>query len=271
MISGSTRLYAIIGDPIGHVRTPNRFNERFAADKTDAVCVAMHVPAHAFNSCLLGLKAMPNLDGLVVTAPHKAAIMRFCDVVDTGARRAGAVNVVRRLPDGRYSGTLLDGTGFVSGLRSQGHEPAGQRVFMQGAGGAASAIGLALAEAGAAEIAIRNRSGERAGVLAKRIAEAFPGCRTRVVEQPGSETIAINATPLGLAAADDLPFDPAALKPGTIVAEVLMKPPVTRLLEVALARGLAIHEGAHMLDQQIALMFRFFGLETPNLAGGAST
>lgn len=257
MITGKTRLYAIIGEPIGHVQTPMRFNERFAAAGIDAVCVPLLVPSTKFDVCLAGLKAMPTLAGFIVTAPHKAAVLRFCDDIEPSARLVGAVNTVRRLPDGRYAGTMLDGYGFLEGLRAHGHDPAGRSIFIQGAGGAASAIGFSLAEAGAAEIRFRNRSAAHAEALARRIADAYPACRAYHAEGPGDADIAINATPVGLEPEDPLPFDVAALRPNTLVADVLMQPAITRLLQEAQARGHGIHAGRHMLERQLDLMFGF--------------
>jgi shikimate dehydrogenase len=257
MITGTTRLYAIIGDPIAHVRTPIRFNERFKALGINAVCVPLLVPSADFDVCLAGLKAMPTLAGFIVTAPHKIPVMRYCDTIEPGARLVGAVNTVKRLPDGRYAGTMLDGHGFVAGLRAHGHDPAGRSVFIQGSGGAASAIGFSLAAAGVAEIRFRNRSVAHAEALAARVAAAFPACRAYHVDSPGDADIALNATPLGLEPDDPLPFDVTALRPDALVAEVLMQPATTRLLQEAQSRGHVIHGGRHMLDYQLDLMFEF--------------
>ena len=165
--------------------------------------------------------------------------MRFCDVIEPGAQLVGAVNTVRRLPDGRYRGTMLDGYGFVAGLRLQGYDPGDKSVFIVGAGGAASAIGFALAEAGAREIRFHNRTPARAVALARRIANAFARCATSVDTQPRHAEIALNATPLGLRPDDPLPMEIAALRPGALVADVIMKPPVTALLTAAAASGFA--------------------------------
>ena len=257
MITGTTRLYAIIGDPIAHVRTPISFNERFAAMGIDAVCVPILIPPAQFDVALAGMKAMPNLDGFIITAPHKSGVMRFCDAIEPGARLVGAVNTVRRDADGRYAGTMLDGHGFVAGLRVQGHDPAGKSVFIFGAGGAASAISFALAQAGVARITIRNRTLEHAAQLAARLQAAFPGLSAQPGDGPHGHDIALNATPVGLEPGDPLPFPIAALSPGTLVAEVLMKPPTTALLAAAAAAGYNIHQGRHMLENQLGLMFDF--------------
>ena len=261
MITGTTRLFAIIGDPVAHVRTPQSFNARFAASGLDAVCIPLQVPADAFDTCLAGLKAMPNLDGFIVTAPHKASVMAFCDVLEPGARRVGAVNTVRRLTDGRYAGTILDGYGFVGGLRHQGIDPRGTSAYIVGAGGAASAIAFALVEAGVRDMTFRDRTPERARALAARVGAAPGGCRADVGRPAHDFDMVVNATPLGLEPDDPLPVEIDALRPGTLVADVIMHPATTKLVAAAAAAGFATHHGRHMLDRQLDLMFAFLGLD----------
>jgi len=261
MIQGTTRLYAIIGDPIEHVRTPQVFNAYFAEKGIDAVCVAIHIPADLIAEGLTGLRAIANLDGFIVTAPYKAEVAGMLDALSGDAEVVGAVNTVRRRADGVLEGTMLDGRGFVAGLQACGHTIAGKRVFLVGAGGAASAIACSLAVNNVAEIAIANRTPGRAEALAGRLALVFPEVtfRTDVLDPAGCD-IAINATPLGLQPEDPLPFNPAGLAESTLVAEVIMKPRTTRLLDAAAARGLNTHEGIHMLENQKDLMMSFFGL-----------
>lgn len=263
MITGTTRLYAIIGDPVAHVRTPIKFNERFEAMGIDAVCVPILIPPAEFETALAGMKAMPNLDGFIVTAPHKTAVMRFCDTIEPGARSVGAVNTVRREPGGAYAGTMLDGYGFVSGLRAEGHDPRGKSIYIYGAGGAASAISFALAEAGIGRITIQNRTTVAAETLAARIRAAFPDCEIGAGDSPRGHDIALNATPVGLEPQDPLPIAIASLSPGTLVADVLMKPPMTALLVAAAAAGFRVHQGRHMLDRQLDLMFEFLKIGKP--------
>ena len=100
---------------------------------------------------------MRNLGGLVVTVPHKEQAAVPCDEITPAARLIGAVNAIR-LRDGKLAGGNFDGLGFVAGLRAQGHEPAGRRVYLAGLGGAGKAIACALAEAGPARLDLYNRS-----------------------------------------------------------------------------------------------------------------
>jgi shikimate dehydrogenase len=260
-VSGKARLYAIVGDPIAHVRVPAVFNARFAERGLDAACVPLHVSAAGFAAAVAGLRALQNLDGFVVTAPHKHAIVALCDEVVGEGRLVGAVNAVRRAPDGRLVGDLFDGQGFVAGLRAAGHAPQGKRVFVAGAGGAASAVAFALARAGVAAITIHNRTAPRAEALARKLQAAYPSCDVRAGgADPAGHDLAVNATSVGLEPGDPLPIDVSRLAPATVVAEVLMKPEKTPLLVAAERRGCPIHLGRHMLDRQVDLMFEFFAV-----------
>jgi shikimate dehydrogenase len=194
----------------------------------------------------------------VVTAPLKGPTAALCDVLEGSGRLAGAVNALRREPDGRLVGDLFDGLGFVAGLRAHGHGPDGKRVFIAGAGGAGTALAFALAGAGAAAITLHNRTRGKAEALAAQVRAAFPQCAVRVgSDDPRGHDIAVNATALGLAPGDPLPFDVDRLDPSILAAEVIMKPANTAMLERAAARGCRIHQGTHMLDGQAALLARF--------------
>ena len=259
-ITGRTRLFLTIGDPIAQVRAPEVFNPIFAADGLDAVMVPLHVPADALDTMWPAFRAAANLGGLAVTVPHKPGCARLCDDLTEAARLTGSVNAVRREADGRMIGGSFDGDGFVAGLRAMGHEPAGRRVFMAGAGGAAAAVALALARAGVARLTIANRTAHRAEALAKTIASACPEVAVQAGPlDAGEAEIAVNCTALGMDPADPLPFPIETLAPGALVAEIVMKPETTRLLAEAAARGHPIHHGRHMLDHQVALIGRFIG------------
>src|ERR1700733_12372284 len=199
MITGTTRLYAIIGDPIAHVRTPMAFNDYFLARTIPGVCLPFHIGRDHLPKGWTGLKSIANLDGFIVTAPHKAEAARLCDKLEGDGVYTKVVNTVRREPDGSFSGTLLDGRGFVSGLIKQGHQVRGRRFYMAGAGGAGTALAYALADAGAAALTIHNRTRSKAEKLVADVGEAFPGIDIRVGTADGSgHDIAVNATSLGL-------------------------------------------------------------------------
>ncbi len=261
MITGHTRLFAIIGDPVAHVRTPMAFNDYFAKHGIDAVCVPVHIARDDLERGWAGLKAMVNLDGFIVTAPHKAGAKALSDTLSGDSPHVGVANTVRRERDGSFTGTLLDGHGFVAGLRAQGHEPSGKRIFIAGAGGAGNALAFALGGNGATAITICNRTPSKAADLVARLKSVFPGCRvTHGTRDAGHHDIAINATTLGLEPDDGLSFDLDTVSPGTLVADVVMMPETTKLLTLAASRGFRTHRGGHMLDGQLQMMMEFFGL-----------
>jgi shikimate dehydrogenase len=261
MITGTTRLYAIIGDPVAHVRTPIVFNEYFNSHGIDAVCVAIHIGKEELNQGWAGLKSIRNLDGFIVTAPYKAECGALCDrLVDDGAHTR-VVNTVRRETDGSYTGTLLDGRGFVAGLKNSGYEIAKRSFYIAGAGGAGTALAYALAGSGVSRITIHNRTRTKAEALVGGIVKAFPQCLVHLGTRDASgHDFAVNATSLGLKDDDPYSFDLASVDNSTVVAEVVMKPQITPLLTAAKAKGHDIHSGTHMLDGQRDMMMDFFGL-----------
>jgi shikimate dehydrogenase len=262
VITGTTRLYAIIGDPIAHVRTPMAFNDYFSARNIDAVCLPVQIGRDDLPRGWAGLKSMVNLDGFIVTAPHKAEAARLCDKLEGDGVHTKVVNVVRRGPDGSFSGTLLDGRGFVSGLIKQGHQVKGRRLYMAGAGGAGTALAYALADAGAAALTIHNRTRSRAEKLVTDVGAAYPDIEVRVGTADASRhDIVVNATSLGLKPDDGHAFNLASADPSALVAEVVMKPDMTPLLIAAEKRGYAIHFGIHMLNSQLELMIQYLGLD----------
>jgi shikimate dehydrogenase len=267
-ITGTTRLFVVIGDPIAQVQAPTLLNPLFAELGVDATLVPVHARPTDFAAVLGGLQRVENLDGVLVTIPHKAAACALADERSTAATVSGTANALRRNPDGRWVADNFDGAGFVRGLVNAGHPPAGARVSLVGAGGAGSAIAVALLAAGAAHLSIFDRDRGRLGALLARLGARWPG-RVRGAEAPVTDDVdlAVNATPLGLRPDDPLPLPPQALRPGAVVADIVMKPRETRLLRAASALGLHAHPGIHMLTEQLGLYREFFGLDA-RAAGG---
>ncbi|MBL0936805.1 MAG: shikimate dehydrogenase [Rhizobiaceae bacterium] len=260
-ITGHTRLFGIIADPIAQVKTPQGLNPLMRERDVDGVLVPFHVAALELAAFVRMLRGLRNFGGAIVTVPHKTSIVSLCDEVEPLAAAVGAVNCIRRETDGRIVGTILDGRGFVEGLRSQGIGPENRSVFLAGAGGAASAIAFALAEAGIARLGIANRTRARSENLAARLAVAYPQLAVDVAPSSVSGfDLVVNATALGMAAGDPLPIDIAALAADQIVAEIIMTPRTTPLLAAAADRGCRIHYGQPMLDCQLALMADFMGM-----------
>jgi len=259
---GATRLFVILGDPVAQVQAPRLMNQLFHEEHRDAVMLPVHVAPDALSTVMRGLQGIGNLDGILVTIPHKFAICEFIDHPSEMVRLTGAANALRRDADGRWSGENFDGRGFVAGLHDQGHATEGRRAALVGTGGAGVAIGAALVAAGVRSLAVTDLAPDKAIELVARLDTLRPGvARFEPAINWREVDLAINATPLGLRADDPLPFDVAALRADALVAEVIMKPARTALLEAAARRGLATQPGLHMLASQIALYRTFFGLD----------
>ena len=257
-IDGETRLFGVIGDPIAQIKMPGLINPIFAELGGNILAVPLHVSADGLASAWQGFRHLRNLIGFAVTLPHKANAARLSDRLELSAKRAGVANCIRREPDGWMTGELFDGLGFVGGLTAEGHTVKGREIFMVGAGGAASAIAFALADAGAKRLIIANRTRAKAEALAEQLNTAFNRPFATVEEaDPAGFSIVINSTSLGLDPSDSLPVDVERLSPGTLVAEVIAKPEVSKLLEAAAARGCKIHSGIHMVRHQVRETVRF--------------
>lgn len=256
-ITGRTRVFAILADPIAQVKAPQGLNRIMAERGVDGVMVPFHVAAADLATVLAGLRAVRSFGGAIITVPHKTAIVPLLDGVSDAARLVGAVNAVRREPDGRLVGEILDGAGFVAGLRAAGHDPRGRSAYLAGAGGAANAIAFALAEAGVTRLTIHNRTAARVEDLVSRLRRLAPGLPLAAGSDPAGHDLVVNATSLGLAPDDPLPLDPAGLAPDQLVAEIIMQPAETALLHAAAARGCRTHPGLPMLEGQLALMADF--------------
>jgi shikimate dehydrogenase len=260
-VSGMTRLIVAMGDPVAQVRFPEVFNRLCAERGIDATSVPVHISAAGLEAAMHGFRTMQNLIGLSVTIPHKGAITRYLDALSERARRVGVVNAVRREPDGRLIGDIFDGLGFVRGLQQQGVKIRDANVWQIGAGGAGTAIAFALLDAGVGRLVVDDIDRSRAAALAARLNEFWPDRARASKPEPEAVDIAVNVTPMGLRSTDPLPFDPAQLRRQTVVADVIMKPATTPLLEAAERHGCRIHRGHHMLDQQVELYADFLGLK----------
>lgn len=257
---GSTRLFFTLGQPASIIRIPRVMPPVFAAIGANAVWLAMDVAPADLAAVLDGLRRVGNLAGLTITMPHKQAVLDLATTVSDRARASGAANLFRFEPDGTATADVADGVGFVRGLRARGFEPAGASAFVLGTGGAGSAICAALCEAGVARLAIGELDAAKAATCIARLAAVYPSIPVeRVASLPVDVDLAVNATPCGLREGDPLPFDPVGLKASAHVAEVIMSPPVTKLLARARSLGLSTSVGRDMLDHQISIYLDFFG------------
>jgi shikimate dehydrogenase len=259
LIDGATRLFAIVGDPIGQVKSPVVFNPRFAAAGINAVLVPVHVRPEAFDATMRGLMAFGNLDGIMVTVPYKARVLPLLDHVLPMAERVGALNAIRREADGSWSGDMFDGRGLIRGLGERGISLAGRTVQLLGAGGGGSAVAVAVADAGAASLGIFDVEAAKAEALAARVAAAYPSCRVAAGPPAlAGHDVLINATPIGMAPGDGFPAPMDGLTAEVLVVDIIMKPEVTPLLAHARSLGCTAYGGRLMLEGQAEEVARFF-------------
>ncbi len=257
--NGSTQLVGIIGDPIKQVRAPEVWSALFHHNGINALCIPFHVKPADLAAFLTGTRTAANMNAMILTIPHKQAVMKYVDELTERARNVGAVNVMRREADGRWVGDIFDGHGFVKALRSNGQTIKGRRVLMAGAGGVGTAIGFALAGEAPECIALFDVATERAEALAKRI-ETKTGVKSFVAPAKAEGYgLVVNASPMGMRESDPIPVDLSGLDPKAIVGDVVVHPIITPFLAAAKARGCYVQPGTHMMEHQIAATAEFLG------------
>ena len=261
-ITGTTRVFYILGDPVAQVRAPEVYNRLFQDNGIDAVVVPLKLPARALQGFLQHGMAAENIGGFWATIPHKPALADYLQPDDPVAQVAGAVNAVRRLPDGKLEAALFDGIGFVKGLDHFGIPVKGKRVLVVGAGGGGQAVAAAIAQRQPAVLAISNRTRARGQALVDRL-QPLVGQAAILAggSDPAGYDLVVNCTSQGLKPEDALPFDPQRLDAGAAVVDIIMTREPTPLLRAVRARGLRAEAGFEMLVQQVPEYLHFFGFD----------
>lgn len=259
--SGATRVIFIVGDPIAQVKSPAEVTRLLRAGGADAIVVPAHVRPADLDGFMAAVGRMPNVDGVIVTVPHKLASAAQCEACTDRARSIGAVNVMRRGSEGGWFGDMCDGEAYVAGLRKLGVEPRGQRALLVGAGGAGSAIAHALVDAGVSQLALHDIDARRRDALVARIG-AYGLAASAGSDDPQGFDLVINATPMGMRETDPLPVAADRLAPATFVGDVVTVPVDTALLRAARARGCRTMTGMDMF-RAVGERIAGFYLERP--------
>ncbi|MGE5601540.1 MAG: shikimate dehydrogenase [Nitrososphaerales archaeon] len=257
-------LVAAFGDPIDENPTGVMMEPAFAAAGLQWRYQLLHIPRQDLAAAVAAVRVL-GFRGFNCTIPHKTAVLQHLDAVAPDAALMGAVNTVRREGD-RFIGENTDGKGFLRSVREDaGIDPRGKFVVFLGAGGAARAMSVELALAGAANITIVNRSPERGAELAKLLSE-----KTQARAQyapwmdayrvPEGTDILVNATSIGLYPnVDDTPaIDIATVRRNLLVCDVIPNPPDTLFLKNAEVRGARTLNGLGMLVYQGAVAFKLW-------------
>ena len=257
-------LVGVFGHPVAENPTGVMQEADFRAAGLDWRYLTIEVTPDGLADAVRGIRAM-GFRGINLTIPHKLAIMEHLDEIAADAQKIGAVNTVRRDGD-RLIGENTDGKGFLRGVREEaGVDPRGKRVVLLGAGGAARAIAVELALAGAADIRVYNRSAERGQAMVRDlVSRTGAQADFRLWDAPcgvGPDVdILVNATSIGLYpdvdAMPDVVF--GDLNPALLACDVIPNPPDTPFLRTARARGVQTLDGLSMLVYQGVIGFELW-------------
>ena len=255
-------LVSVFGQPVAENPTQAMIEAAFRHHGLDWRYLTIEVAPADLQAAVAGLRAM-GFRGGNLTIPHKVAVIQYLDGLSESAELMGAVNCIVRQGD-RLIGDNTDGKGFVQSLREV-RDPRGLRVVILGAGGAARAIAVELALAGAADLTIVNRDATRGQTLVnllngKGLAAARFISWSGDFVVPAATDVVINATSIGLFPDVNarVPLDVQSLQPNMVVADVIPNPPQTRLVRDARDRGCVVLDGLGMLVNQGVIGFRLW-------------
>jgi len=269
MSNGSTLHFAVIGDPIGHSRSPLMHNAAFRALGIDADYTAIHVTRDALPEFLQ--QARKTLNGFNITVPHKNAVIPFLNGITPRAALAGSVNTVS-VRDGKLFGDTTDGIGLERAVMEVFRLPLkGANVCILGCGGVVRALVFHLADAGCARIRILNRTVEKAVQLTDELRAHAPAldCGYAAIgDAPAAKgaldgsDLVIQCTSLGLREGDGSPVDPDLIPDSACLFDTIYRE--TDILVRCRARGIRVSGGLPMLVHQGAESFRIWtGREAP--------
>jgi len=263
MIDGKTRLIAHIGYPTESFKSPMIYNPWFAARGINAVVIPMGCKSDDYASFLKLAFRLTNVDGALITMPHKVTTLDLVDQASVSAKIAGACNAVKRDERGTMIGDMFDGEGFVRGVLKKGRRLAGASALVAGCGGVGSAIAASLAKAGVSRLGLYDAFPQSMNALGERLRAHYPKLDVRTGSaDPAGYDVVVNATPLGMKKDDPLPLDVERIAPSAFVGEVVMKQEITPFLAAARTKGCDYQVGTDMLFEQIPAYLEFFGFGT---------
>jgi shikimate dehydrogenase len=256
-LSGATRVHIIVGDPIAQVKSPFGMTQAFESNDKNAICIPAQVPTKDLKQWFEGMSLARNVDGIIVTIPHKFDCHALCTTRSPRADFLGAVNTIRRNADGSWHGDMFDGLGYVKAIESKGFQLQNKKALLVGAGGAGSAIAHAMVLAGVGELAIHDENADRRESLIQRLNSLQLGHVKAGNSNPSGCDVAINATPMGMRDGDPSPIDIEAITPNMFIGCVITAPAVPPLIAAARAKGCNTSTGADMFVQVRELMVQF--------------
>lgn len=269
-ISGHTGLLALIGSPVGHSGSPAMYNYSFEKLGLDYAYVAFDIKVEEVKDAIAAMKTF-KMRGCNVTMPCKTEAVAYMDELSPAARIIGAVNTIVN-DNGKLTGYITDGEGFVNNLKDHGIDVRDKKITVAGGGGAATAIQVQCALDGAKEITIFNIKDEffkRSLETAEKIQKEVTGCvvnvydiadTAKMTEEIGSSDIFANATIVGMKPMEQesVVKDLSAFRPGLVVADAVYNPVETRLLREAKEAGCTCINGKGMLLWQGVAAFKLY-------------
>ena len=270
-ISGHTRLFCLIGSPVGHSGSPAMYNYTFAKLGIDAAYLAFDIPLDKLAEGIAAIRTF-HVGGFNITMPCKREVLNYLDEVSPAAKLIGASNTVVVTDEGKLVGHNTDGIGFVRNLQQHGEEVKGKKIVLLGAGGAATAIAVQTALDGAADLKIFNIKDSfyaNAEDTVAKLKEAVPTCSVSVHDMADAEAlknavaeadILVNATKMGMKPLDDDSLiHPEYLRNDLVVADTVYNPRETVLIQEAKKAGCkAAIGGIGMLLWQGVEAFKLF-------------
>ncbi|SFA38415.1 shikimate dehydrogenase [Parageobacillus thermantarcticus] len=252
------KVYALFGCPVHHSLSPLMHNDAFQNMNIAARYHAFHVEPEHLKDAISGVRAL-GISGLNVTIPHKTTVMPLLDDIDPAARRIGAVNTIVN-ENGRLVGYNTDGPGYVRALEEEVNVNIKEkRILVIGAGGAARGIYFSLADRGAKQIDICNRTVSKAKQLIDECDAAVSSAAYSLNEAEarlGDYDILINTTSVGMYPhMEEMPISLKNMKEGTIVSDIIYNPFETKWLKEARKRNAIVQNGVGMFVYQGALAF----------------
>ena len=257
-LSGATRLYIIVGDPIAQVKSPAGMTAGFVARGHDAIMVPVQVKPDDLPDCLSVAQRLGNLDGIIATIPHKFACLPYCKTLSDRAGFITSVNMMRRNADGSWHGDMSDGYGFMESCRHNGFEAKGKKALLIGAGGAGSAIAYELVDRGVAQLAVYDPDQLRRDGLIARLSALGKADIVAGTPDPAGFDFIANASPVGMKQGDPLPVKIEHLTKDMFVGCVITQPDPSPLVMAARSLGCKTSTGVEMYKSVQSVMLDFF-------------
>lgn len=266
-ISGKTRVCAIIGDPVEHSLSPVMQNAAFKKLNLNLIYVAFTVTKKELRDAITGARVF-GFRGLNVTMPHKNAVVKYLDEIDSMAKSIGAVNTILN-GEGKLVGFNTDGVGAIRALKENGVSLEGKKLILLGAGGAGKAIAFQAAQE-VEKLVILNRTPEKpekiAGALQKKIGKKVEGeeFSAKVLEEEMKNAdILVNSTSVGMHPNFNKSLVPRTLlRSDLCVMDIIYSPLKTKLVTDAEAAGAKVVSGLEMLIHQGAVSFEIWTKQT---------